>query len=212
MVYAVAWLFLLSHAALAKIVDDSSTDISYSSGVWTSESKNGYYSGETAHHTNISGATANYSFTGVAVTLYGLLQDNGANFSLTVGDFSQNCTSRQNKTNTWSFGSELCSMGDLDGTVQSTLVIRHTDPRGGWLTIDYLDVALVNPTTVVTSAASPTTPPIGHFWTSRPKLTTKIKYGLVGLFVGLVVATIIVSSICQCCCRGKKPSFTITAN
>jgi len=61
MVYAIAWLCLLSHAALAKIVDDP--DISYSSD-WTQEKNNGYYSGGTAHHTNISGATANYSFTG----------------------------------------------------------------------------------------------------------------------------------------------------
>jgi len=64
MVYAVAWLCLLSHAALAIIVDDSSPSISYSSGVWTQENKNDYYSGGTAHHTNISGAAANYSFTG----------------------------------------------------------------------------------------------------------------------------------------------------
>ena len=61
MVYAVAWLCLL-HAALATIVQDNSTDISYD-GNWI-EDRNNYYSGGTVHRTNISGATARYSFTG----------------------------------------------------------------------------------------------------------------------------------------------------
>ena len=77
---------------------------------------------------------------GVAVTLYGLIQDDGANFSFIVnGAPPQLCTSRGNGGDVWSFGSELCSIGKLNGTGQHTLTIQHTDPSGGWLAIDYLE-------------------------------------------------------------------------
>ena len=75
---------------------------------------------------------------GVAVTLYGTIQHDGANFSFIVnGAPPQLCTSRQNGSDV--FGSELCSIGNLDGTGQHTLTIQHTDPSGGWLAIDYLE-------------------------------------------------------------------------
>ena len=62
MVYAIFWLYLLLHTTLATIVEDSNPSIHYDAS-WTTDI-NGYYSGGSAHHTNINGGTANYTFTG----------------------------------------------------------------------------------------------------------------------------------------------------
>jgi len=62
MLYAIFWLCLLLHEAVATVVEDSDSGISYDS-TWTLDG-NGYNSGGSAHHTNISGGTATYSFTG----------------------------------------------------------------------------------------------------------------------------------------------------
>jgi hypothetical protein len=61
-VHAVSWLCLLLRAAVATIVEDSSPSIHYDS-TWSIDG-NGYNSGGSAHHTNISGGAATYSFTG----------------------------------------------------------------------------------------------------------------------------------------------------
>lgn len=56
-----SWLCLL-HAAAATIVEDTDPSIHFDN-TWLMD-YNGDNSGGTAHHTNISGATATYSFTG----------------------------------------------------------------------------------------------------------------------------------------------------
>ena len=64
-VYAVSWLCLLSRMspiAMAVTVEDTDPTV-HSDNTWTID---GYYknSGSSAHHTNITGGTATYSFTG----------------------------------------------------------------------------------------------------------------------------------------------------
>lgn len=65
------WLCLLLHVAVATIVEDTSLSIHYDS-TWLIDG-NGYNSGGSAHHTNISGGTATYLFTGEFVDHHGSL-------------------------------------------------------------------------------------------------------------------------------------------
>jgi hypothetical protein len=77
---------------------------------------------------------------GIAVTLYGVATNDGAKFSFRINDGAdQSCTSLRNNSDILYYGSELCSIDGLDGTVNHTLTIQHTDINGTWLPIDYLE-------------------------------------------------------------------------
>ena len=62
MLHAISWLCLLLHEAVVTVVEDSDPGISYNP-TWILDG-NRYNSGGSAHHTNISGGTMTYSFTG----------------------------------------------------------------------------------------------------------------------------------------------------
>lgn len=154
----VYWLCLL-HAALATIVDASPNNRDRS---WPADVSGRHTGG--SRHTNISGATATYSFAGefggIAEdslsnvyapmshlslslgSLYVVTHGGGGNFSCSINNGpSQSCSYWRNDN--YQFGYELCTLSGLrlDGTVQHTLTITHTDVDGFWLHFDHLESA-----------------------------------------------------------------------
>lgn len=79
---------------------------------------------------------------GTAVSLYGLANDSGANFSFSINNGpSQSCTARKNGYGGYGGGykTKLCTIPELDGTVQHMLTVTHTDLGGRWLPLDFLE-------------------------------------------------------------------------
>lgn len=155
-------LCLLRSSATATIIQDSDPSIVYDK-TWVLDD-NGTNSNGSAHHTNMTGGTATYTFMGqpsvivvilwrrghsynlchappgTAVSLFGVAHIDGANFTFSIeGGPSKQCTAWRNDTGTWWFQSELCSLTGLDGGKNHTLTITHDDFTGLWAPLDFLE-------------------------------------------------------------------------
>lgn len=71
------------------------------------------------------------------VTLFGVKSWNGALFSYSVGDMSQNC-SIETVDPPLVYQAQLCSLSGLDPASTYTLVVKHIDVYGTWLNFDFL--------------------------------------------------------------------------
>lgn len=149
----------------APIVEESDANIHWDD-TWILDVNTGL-SGGFARRTNITGGKATYSFAdestlppslisyaqrkrtshrrsrscplGTVVNLYGVAHIDGANFSFAVdNDEPKNCTCWIND-NTWRYKRPLCDLSGLDGTLNHTLTVTHTDVSGLWLNFDFLE-------------------------------------------------------------------------
>lgn len=158
-------LELCCTSVLATIVEESDPNIHWDD-TWLLDVNTGL-SGGFARRTNITGGKATYSFTGestlppshisyaqrkrtsyrqprcsplgTVVNLYGVAHIDGANFSFAVDNVEpKNCTCWIND-NTWRYKRPLCDLSGLDGTLNHTLTVTHTDVSGLWLNFDFLE-------------------------------------------------------------------------
>ncbi|EIN08202.1 hypothetical protein PUNSTDRAFT_52662 [Punctularia strigosozonata HHB-11173 SS5] len=122
-------------------VDDSSPIITYApAGAWsdssTADSKLDQYANSTFHATNVSGATASFSFTGTAFYLYGAKRANHDEYTVTV-DGSAAIANGFNATD--DFQTLLWSATDLENE-QHQVVLTDTSTRSDrpYVDIDFV--------------------------------------------------------------------------
>ncbi|KAF8299227.1 hypothetical protein DL93DRAFT_2173606 [Clavulina sp. PMI_390] len=112
-------------------------------------------SGGFAHRTNYTGGTASLVFYGSDISMYGVTHSDGAHFTFTVdGTITKQCTCHVND-DTWTLETLLCEIGNLSLSEPHTVVIKHDDVDGLWVTLDLLQI--INSTATTTSTTSSST-------------------------------------------------------
>ncbi|KAF8299215.1 hypothetical protein DL93DRAFT_2233960 [Clavulina sp. PMI_390] len=105
-----------------------------------SEITNGDNYGGTEHVTDSPQGTAAYTFTGTAVSVYGVTHNDGAKFTFTVDEsHTQDCTCYAD-SDVWTFRALLCTIDGLDGSSSHDLVITQNDASGLWVALDFLEI------------------------------------------------------------------------
>ncbi|KAF8301481.1 hypothetical protein DL93DRAFT_2233687 [Clavulina sp. PMI_390] len=125
-----------------------------------SEITNGDNYGGTEHVTDSPQGTAAYTFTGTAVSVYGVTHSDGAKFTFTVDEsHTQDCTCYAD-SDVWTFQVLLCSIDGLDGSSSHDLVITQNDASGLWIALDFLEItsASSSPTSTSSHRSSSSSP------------------------------------------------------
>ncbi|KAF8301483.1 hypothetical protein DL93DRAFT_502640 [Clavulina sp. PMI_390] len=128
------------------------------------EIANGDDYGGTERATNSSQGTAAYTFTGTAVSMYGVTHNDGAKFTFTVDEsHTQDCTCYTD-SDVYTFRALLCTIDGLDGSSSHDLVITQNDASGLWVALDFLEIT--------PASSSPATSTSSHQSSSSPQATS----------------------------------------
>ncbi|KAL5490594.1 hypothetical protein ACEPAI_5428 [Sanghuangporus weigelae] len=153
-------------------IDDSSTDIIYSSN-WAVQSSindpnTDHFFQSTYHSAQGDGASANLTFSGTAIYLYGTKGPGHANYSVQFDNFIIFYSANQSETEYQQllFGQTF----NTSGTHFVSLTSRHASSTDNWLDLDYITIT-VNETdsnSGVASASASATPPTASPTISPP--------------------------------------------
>lgn len=137
-----------SPAAVATVIDDAASAVTYSSSVWTHASNEPDFHANTKSGTDQLHQWCQVAFTGTNVSLYGRKFNNAAKLTVYIDGSSTPAAVVDCYSPTDMWRTELCRITGLSNAAHTAkFVITAHNPvsAGNWVSLDYVQVAAVTP-------------------------------------------------------------------